>query len=151
MLATANHVREIAKDLRVLGKFVETFCRNKHRGAATEPFRMSGLCLDATNLGKRRLCADCRRLLAHAVAKRARCPLDPKPVCRLCPVHCYAPDYRARIREVMKFSGRHLILRGRLDLLLHFLARRPPSTAAPHTGARSNSKDLPGCPRSGRR
>jgi hypothetical protein len=125
MLAGVEHVREIARDLGVLGLFVETWCRKRHGNTPREPFSIRGLDLSPTDLGRREVCADCRKLLSHAVTKRARCPLDPKPSCRLCPVHCYAPSYRQRIREVMKFSGRHLILRGRLHLLLHFLERRP--------------------------
>ncbi|MHC4472071.1 MAG: nitrous oxide-stimulated promoter family protein [Planctomycetota bacterium] len=129
MLATAEHVREISGDLKVLGKFVETYCKH-HHDAPRAPFRMSGIDLSPTKLGRRRVCEDCRRLLAHAVVKRARCPLDPKPACRLCTVHCYSPDYRQQVREVMKFSGRHLILRGHLHLLFHFL-ERPPKEPAP--------------------
>ena len=125
MLATREHVREIAGDLRVLGKFVACYCRHHHRDAPRAAFRMSGIDLSGTKLGKRKVCEECRRLLAHAVTKRARCPLEPKPSCRVCPVHCYAPHMRQGIREVMKFSGRHLILRGRLHYLLHFLERRP--------------------------
>jgi len=112
-------------DLKVLGKFVETYCGHHHGDAVRAPFRMGAIDLSATKLGKRRVCEDCRKLLSHAVTKRARCPLSPKPSCRVCPVHCYAPSYREQIREVMKFSGRHLILRGHLHLLLHFLEKAP--------------------------
>ena len=65
----------------------------------------------------RQLCPACRKLLAHAFVQRSHCPLDPKPACKKCPTHCYAPKYRAQIREVMKYSGRRLGLRGRLDYL----------------------------------
>ena len=53
--------------------------------------------------------------------KRSRCPLDPKPACKHCPVHCYHPTYRQNIREVMRYSGRRLVLSGRLDMLYHLL------------------------------
>ena len=67
------------------------------------------------------LCAACTKLLSHSFVKRRSCPLDPKPACKRCPTHCYAPFYRAQIREVMKVSGRKFVLRGRLDYLLHLL------------------------------
>jgi hypothetical protein len=35
-------------------------------------------------------------------------------------VHCYRPDYRQKVREIMRFSGKYLLLRGRLDLLWHY-------------------------------
>ena len=66
------------------------------------------------------LCTDCRELLVYAIARRRACPLDPKPACKDCPIHCYKPERRAEIRKIMRFSGRHLILRGRLDLLWHY-------------------------------
>jgi hypothetical protein len=47
--------------------------------------------------------------------------MHPKPACKHCPAHCYHPTYRARIREVMKFSGRKMLLGGRLDYLFHLL------------------------------
>ncbi|NOR49648.1 MAG: hypothetical protein GQ530_01275, partial [Desulfuromonadales bacterium] len=37
-----------------------------------------------------------------------------------CPVHCYAPEQREKVREIMRFSGQYLIKRGRLDLLWHY-------------------------------
>jgi hypothetical protein len=125
MLVSEAHIREIAKDLGVLGKFVAVYCRHHHRDAERTAFAMKGLDLGKTSLGRRKVCDDCARLLSHAVTKRALCPLEPKPACRLCTEHCYAPQYRQRIREVMKFSGRHLILRGQLQLLFHFLERPP--------------------------
>jgi len=125
MLVSEEHLREIAKDLGVLGRFVDVFCRHHHRDRAREPFAMKGMDLSKTSLGKRKVCPECAKLLAHAVTKRALCPLSPKPSCRLCADHCFADHYRSRIREVMKFSGRHLILRGHLHLLFHFLERAP--------------------------
>jgi hypothetical protein len=60
-----------------------------------------------------RLCRACARLAAHAFMKRLYCPYEPKPSCKKCPTHCYAPAYRAQIREVMRCSGRRLVLTGR--------------------------------------
>lgn len=37
------------------------------------------------------------------------------PACKNCTVHCYAPEMRQRIRQVMKFSGIYFIKCGRLD------------------------------------
>ena len=72
----------------------------------------------------------CAAMAAVAVtfAVSATCPMSPKPSCKHCPSHCYHPTCRARIREVMKFSGRRLVMTGRLDLLFHVLFQ---ATAAP--------------------
>ena len=67
------------------------------------------------------LCPDCSRLLEHGIAKLSLCEYDPKPPCRKCQTHCYAPGYREKVRQVMRFSGTYLLKHGRLDLLLHYL------------------------------
>jgi len=67
------------------------------------------------------LCDECTRLILHAFVKRTHCPLSPKPACRHCPDHCYHPTYRRAIQEVMRYSGRKLVLSGRLDYLFHLL------------------------------
>ena len=68
------------------------------------------------------LCEDCRKLLSHGIAKLLLCPYDPKPMCKKCEPHCYAPGYREKVQEVMKFSGRYLIKHGRVDIMFHYLA-----------------------------
>ena len=105
MLADADEVREVGKDLRVLGKFVETFCRRRCGEVPREPFRMPAVDLSPTDLSRRKLCADCARVLRHAVTKRLRCPLEVKPACRHCTIHCFRPEMRARIRRVMRVAG----------------------------------------------
>lgn len=110
------------KDIRVLRDFVKVFCREKHHAVPKEPLFLKDArlkqCLGSQQL---RLCADCARLLQHGMAKLALCPYDPKPMCKKCPTHCYAPGYRERVREVMRFSGWYLVKHGRLDLVFHYL------------------------------
>lgn len=107
--------RKELKDLRVLALFIECWCGAHHDPAASASVDDPGLCLRPG-----RLCPECRELLDYAIARRRACPLDPKPACNKCPIHCYKPERRAEIRKIMRFSGRHLILRGRLDLLWHY-------------------------------
>jgi hypothetical protein len=90
------------KDVKVLSAFIGCYCRGKH------------------GTPKGRLCPGCSELLAYAELKRQKCPLDPKPACKHCPIHCYSKERRALIREVMGYSGRRLMLRGRLDLIWHY-------------------------------
>ncbi|MEE8352984.1 MAG: nitrous oxide-stimulated promoter family protein [Dehalococcoidales bacterium] len=114
--------KKIEKDLRVLFDFVEIFCRENHRDEPREPFAADDANLRAA-LGDRDpvVCADCRKLLQHGISKRIQCPYDPKPMCKKCPTHCYAPGYRERMRQVMRFSGLYLVKRGRLDMVFHYL------------------------------
>ena len=111
--------RKELKDLRVLVRFTAVYCQHHHdaQKCGVEVGTETSAPLLA---GQHMVCADCRELLAYAVARRMHCPLDPKPVCKHCPVHCYKPDYREQVKQVMRFSGKHLLLRGRLDLLWHY-------------------------------
>jgi len=110
----------LRKDLAVLVRFIELFCGDRHASADRRPLPETvRRLLGEADPPRGGLCGDCAKLLAHAAVKRRRCPMDPKPACKNCPAHCYAPDYRGRIREVMKHSGRRLVLRGRLDYLVH--------------------------------
>ncbi len=113
--------RKKAKDIRILSQFVSVFCREKHRAEERLPFSIKDEQVRAILDGKNPvLCQDCRRLLSHGIVKLLQCPYDPKPMCKKCPTHCYAPGYREKVREVMRFSGIHLVKRGRLDMLFHY-------------------------------
>jgi hypothetical protein len=111
--------RKELKDLRLLALFIACWCKAQHDGAARELIGNDAALL-RLNRADDRLCPECRQLLAYAIARRRSCPLNPKPVCKDCPIHCYQAEQRAKIRNIMRFSGRHLILRGRLDLLWHY-------------------------------
>ncbi len=103
------------KDLKVLINFVRVFCRAKH---CDQP-RVAVAAAEVVR-GDTQLCVECAGLVAYALEKRRKCPLDPKPSCKNCHIHCYSKEYRARIREIMAFSGRRMIMRGRFDYLWHY-------------------------------
>ena len=114
--------RHLRRDLKILLKFIEVYCRHRHADrdkavATLKTHDVSDLAGHAVSL-----CADCTKLLAHAFTKRSTCPLEPRPACKRCPTHCYHPAYRRQIREVMKYSGRRLVMSGRVDYLLHLLS-----------------------------
>jgi predicted amidophosphoribosyltransferase len=68
------------------------------------------------------LCDECRRLLEYAERRLDACRYgDAKPVCRKCPTHCYRPDHRAKIREVMRYAGPRLILHHPMEAITHIL------------------------------
>lgn len=102
------------KDLCLLARFIACWCQEQHDTVSRQPLETDA------ELPGHLLCSDCRELLAYAIARRRACPLDPKPACKDCPIHCYQPERRNEIRKIMRFSGRHLILRGRLNLLWHY-------------------------------
>jgi hypothetical protein len=44
---------------------------------------------------------------------------DAKPACKNCPIHCYAPQQRQRIREIMRWSGPRMIIYSPKALMRH--------------------------------
>jgi len=111
--------RKLQRDARTLARFIRVFCDGHHAGAERAPLKLPTDELRALCPRPPRLCTACNKLLLHALVKRARCPFDPKPACKHCPRHCYQPHYRRQIRQVMSYSGRRLVMTGRLHYLLH--------------------------------
>ena len=113
--------RGLRRDLRTLATFVSIYCSQRHETRDKSPMFLKTH--DVTAIAGREvcLCSSCAKLLSHAFMKRTHCPMDPKPACKHCPNHCYSPTYRKAMRSVMRYSGRRLLLAGRLDYLLHLL------------------------------
>lgn len=102
------------KDIRVIGRFTEVWCAG-HEHSGREGFALPG------NLKPLQLCPECAAFVAYAVQKRKNCPLEAeKPSCKHCRIHCYGPQQRALVKQIMAWSGRRMILRGRLDYLWHY-------------------------------
>jgi hypothetical protein len=106
-------------DIQTLIKFVGIFCGENHNREKV-PFSFKLLDLKAITKKEIPLCPDCTRLLTYGLTMRLKCRHDPKPMCKKCETQCYHGDYKAKIREVMKFSGMYLVKHGRLDLLYHY-------------------------------
>jgi len=108
---------EQKKDLRVLINFVRVYCAAEHAGQAAVELPDNLAVMFPKGVP---LCSDCTAMIEYSLLKRRNCPLDPKPSCKHCHIHCYSKEYRARIRQIMAFSGRRMIMRGRLDYLWHY-------------------------------
>ena len=60
--------------------------------------------------GNYSLCDDCKLLLEYANRRLDHCKFgEGKSTCRKCPIHCYKPDMRERMRQVMRFAGPRMI------------------------------------------
>jgi hypothetical protein len=67
------------------------------------------------------LCTDCTELLSYSFSRLDKCPYQSsKPTCTKCTIHCYKPEMRARIREVMRFSGPRILIKHPALLIKHF-------------------------------
>ena len=57
------------------------------------------------------LCDQCAELARYASSRSDHCPfMETKTFCSNCKVHCYKPEMREKIREVMRFSGPRMLL-----------------------------------------
>jgi hypothetical protein len=117
--ATQPLTRKEVKDLKVLLQFTAVYCRVQHDGAKAILMTVEPE-LQRLPLQRSPVCKECSDFLLYAFERRLRCPLPEKPACKHCPVHCYKPEHRQMVREIMRFSGQYLIKRGRLDLLWHY-------------------------------
>jgi hypothetical protein len=109
--------RKERKDLKILALFTSIYCRAHHQA---KQLPLSGLPRALGSLQRFHCCTDCRKFLVYAIERRLKCPLEPKPVCKHCQLHCYRIGHREKVREIMRFSGPALLRRGRLDLLWHY-------------------------------
>jgi hypothetical protein len=56
------------------------------------------------------LCFECRELAEYARLRLQNCPFqENKTTCGNCPIHCYKPQMREKIRDVMRYSGPRMI------------------------------------------
>lgn len=70
--------------------------------------------------GHRELCPTCRELLTYAHTRLSRCHFgEEKPTCRLCPIHCYKPEMKERMRLVMRYTGPRMLLYHPMAALRH--------------------------------
>jgi predicted amidophosphoribosyltransferase len=68
------------------------------------------------------ICEDCQNLMEYAHARLLRCPFAPdKPTCAICPVHCYKPEMREQVRQVMRYAGPRMLLRHPILAIRHLL------------------------------
>lgn len=73
----------------------------------------------------RTLCDACADLQDYARLRLLRCRFgEDKPTCAKCPVHCYKPDLREQVRQVMRWAGPRMPLRHPLLSLYHLIDGR---------------------------
>jgi hypothetical protein len=93
------------------------------REAQTLKVMISMFCHDRHHT--RALCPECRTLLDYAQINLRKCPFqEAKTSCAKCPVHCYKPEMRAKIRSVMRYVGPRMIYRHPILAYHHMLDSR---------------------------
>ncbi|HET7838529.1 MAG TPA: nitrous oxide-stimulated promoter family protein [Rectinemataceae bacterium] len=100
--------RRLERELSTLRIMIAIHCRARH---AARPRAQAGLC------------AECLELAEYAALRLGRCPWgEAKPVCAKCEIHCYLPEMRSRVREVMRYAGPRMLFAHPVLGLRHLLA-----------------------------
>ncbi len=86
----------------------------------------------ADHHGAGALCRECAELAAYADRRLDLCPYGPdKPTCTNCPIHCYRPQPRERMREVMRYAGPRMLRKHPYLAVMHLIADRSPAPPLP--------------------
>ncbi|WP_436836471.1 nitrous oxide-stimulated promoter family protein [Paenibacillus tritici] len=95
-----NNGPMIRKEQDIVFKMIRIYCKKKHHGAA--------------------LCEECQDLNEYAGQRLSRCKFgEEKTACAKCPIHCYKPMYRQKIKEVMRYSGPWMLLYHPVESIRH--------------------------------
>lgn len=92
---------------RMVSEMIVLYCRKRHGTRGGE------------------LCPECAELAEYARQRSDRCPfMETKTFCSNCRVHCYRPDMREKIREVMRFSGPRMLLHHPIPAIRHVIEEK---------------------------
>jgi hypothetical protein len=95
----------MAREIKTVSVMIADYCRSQHADADS--------------------CPECAELLDYAFKRLEKCPFqEGKTTCAKCPVHCYRPDMRERIRKVMRYAGPRMIYRHPVLAVFHLIDGR---------------------------
>jgi hypothetical protein len=96
----------IARELKTVQKMIELYCRDHHGS-------------------KSGACGSCRLLADYAERRLLLCPFqENKTTCSKCAVHCYKPEYKRKIIEVMRYAGPRMMLHHPVLAVYHLVDER---------------------------
>lgn len=86
-----NNGPNIQKEKETVSEIIRLYCRKKQH--------------------KQELCKECLDLKAYALKRLSLCQFgEEKSACSNCTVHCYKPEYRQKMKDVMRYSGPWMLL-----------------------------------------
>ena len=102
--ADASKIRlKREREKQMVSQMIALYCRKKHGG-------------------RKEFCPECAELDAYAQLRSEKCPfMETKTFCSNCKVHCYKPEMRERIREVMRFSGPRMLFHHPVAAIRHVI------------------------------
>lgn len=96
------HKSRIDREKEVVSKMVKLYCRKR--------------------LGMAELNEEYKELICYSHRRLDSCKFgDKKPACKRCPIHCYKPDMREKIRNIMRWAGPRMIIYDPIAAIRHIL------------------------------
>jgi len=96
--------RKRKREIKTITVMVGMYCRG-HHGSRGE-----------------NLCDECNSLLEYAKVRIEKCPFGAdKGPCSKCDVHCYKPQMRKRVVEVMRYAGPRMVTKHPILAVDHLL------------------------------
>ena len=88
---TTEHPR-ITREKKTIKAMVTIYCKAKHNT-------------------KNALCPECANFFEYAKTRLDKCPFqENKTTCGRCRIHCYKPDMREKVKQVMRYAGPRMLL-----------------------------------------
>lgn len=92
--------KKIAFEKKIISQMVKIYCKKKH--------------------GNSKLCDECLEILNYASKRIDNCKfIDEKTFCSKCESKCYSPKISVKIKEIMRFSGKWMLLYHPILVLKH--------------------------------
>ena len=89
---TPKELNAWEKERKLIPVMIKKYCHGKHGTKGDE------------------VCKECGALTEYALFRLEKCPFQAnKKFCSFCKIHCYKPDMRERIKDVMKWAGPRMI------------------------------------------
>ncbi len=104
MARILNNGPIIQEEKETVTKMIRIYCKKKHH--------------------QKELCENCQGINDYALKRLSYCQFgEEKSACSNCPVHCYKPDARQKIKEIMRFSGPWMLLYHPIFSVKHLLKK----------------------------
>ena len=83
------------KEKQIVDLMIHLYCRKKHKTVEKH----------------KELCDECEKLRDYAAMRVDKCPfMETKTFCSNCRVHCYKPQMREKMKQVMRYAGPRMLL-----------------------------------------
>lgn len=111
-------------EMKTVAAMVEIYCRAHHHADGSQ-------------------CQQCNDLLDYARMRLDRCPYgESKPTCNKCPIHCYKPEQKEKMRLVMRYSGPRMLLPHPLLAIRHLYKETKKAVGKPAANQSNRAKRL---------